>query len=333
MKKFLGSIMLILGLTAGLRGGVAAPVFEVEKQADRFQIRRDGKPFLNDLHVMIGPHRFGSAPEFSETVAPDGRRVWNAWSRRDNTRFRLEIILSKDKTELEINFSSEAPAYPEHTVRVVRMTMPWELCDGCDFKMLLDNGRNWKETKGKFSRQQLARPQNSRFTALNLAGAPVLLDANPRGAGDENSMYRSGVVRGVMTVETLAEGVSFRAGSAFDSNGGMIAFKLVIRPGVFEDFDRYHALRSFKYRQPLPVNRSYSFGAAQTGRMYTHADTLAWDGKRGAGWLENGGLEVKSSDFQGAYFSAVSGRDKSFAVGGLPDGLYLALMSKYCFFG
>lgn len=315
--------MFFWSLTSVLHGGIAAPVFEVEKQADRFQVRRDGKPFLNDLHILIGPHRFGSAPEFSETVLPDGRKAWNAWSRRDNTRFRLEIVLSKDKTELEINFSSEAPAYPEHTVRVVRMTMPWELCDGCDFRMLLDNGRSWNETKGKFSRQQLNWHKNSRFTALDIAGAPVLLDANPRGAGDENSMYRSGVVRGVMTVETLNDGVSFHAGSTFDSNGGMIAFKLVIRPGVFEDFDRCHALRSFRYRQPLPVNRSYSFGAAQTGKTYTHADTLGYDRKRGAGWLESDGLEVKKSDFQGAYFSAVSGKDRTFAVGGLPDGLYL----------
>jgi len=319
---FFLSVMALL-LTVSARAAQQDEL-SVVQSADKFRIMRGGKLFLDDLHVIIGAYRFGIAHESEKQLLPDGRQAWNIWSNDEKSRFRLEIVLSCDKKELEISFASAMQAYGENSGRVVRMLMPWSVADGAGFTMLLDNGRRWNEFTGKFSPDSLNWVKRSRFTALELKDSScILLDSNPRGAGDENSMYSRGVVRGFNTVEPLAAGIRLTGGSSFDQTGGMIAWKMVIRPGVFADYSKHHALKSFTYTQALPAENHFSFGAEKTGKLFRHIDNAACTANGAAGWKNPAAVKIEKSPYNGVYYSAVSGKDQTLVVKNVRNGLHL----------
>ncbi|MBE6381268.1 MAG: hypothetical protein E7047_10110 [Lentisphaerae bacterium] len=328
MKNFYCFLLACMLLLPVAGSAADSGKLSVVQTREKFRILHNDKILLDDLHVAVGNDRFGTAPEFDEKILPDGRKVWNVWSRDEKSLFRLELALSQDSRELEISFSASTKAYGRTGARVVRMVMPWSVAKNARYRMLLDNGRSWNPAEGVFTPGEINWNKRSRFTALSLAdGSDILLDSNPRGAGDENSMYSRGVVRGFKSVAPKADGVHLVGGSSFDKTGGMIAFKMVIRPGKFEDYDKFHALKSFKYTQSLPCERSFSFGAERTGKNFIHADDQLLSGKNQFGWQSSCNLTLVRSGLPGMYYSGVRGSDNAFVIKNLRNGLHLVTVN------
>ncbi len=109
----------------------------------------------------------------------------------------------------------------------------------------------------------------------------------------------------------------------------MTGSKVVLREAadLLEDYDAHHALRRFKYTDKFQPQRLYSFGATKHGSQFTAVDAAPYSPETMRGWLGSPALEIVSGAPEGAYYSALAGRDATFRLSGLAPGVHFATVA------
>ena len=289
--------------------------FEVLEKNGSLVIAQNGREIVSSIESS----GLDAGARTDERRLADGGRVWNRWTEQADSRIRQEVAVKGDGSEVEITMIGECDAYPAKPERQIVLTVPWRAVAGKSYRGLLGNGRAWREGQGVFADDQPSGPEVWRY--LEIDG--LVFDFNPIGAGDDALSYTTGAIRGVWKVGREGETLRFSSGSTLPERGGMTGAKVVIRAGRMEsDYPSHHALRTYHYPERLPISRLYSLGAARHGAQYVSSDLAEYTSERGYGWLDARGLRVVNTGAEGAFYSAVAGRDAVFRLTGLVPGLH-----------
>jgi len=310
-------------LTAAL---TASAGFELRETNGQCTVLHNGRELISRLKMVLTPD--APLPEGTRTSCEkrsDGTHLYQLWNENPETRFRCEVAVRPDL--VEITMVGEAPAFAAQLNRELRLSIPYDALRHAPYRALAGNGREFRETKGEFPGnppREMLPGSPFRFLATKVYGTDMIFDFMPLGAGDYCTTYKTGVIRGVWVVTGGRDKKTLRlsCGASQPWFGGFTGTKIVIREGEFKDYDKLHALRTFKYGDHLAAERLYSFGAKKHGKNYTSLDTLPYDAKRRAGWVEPKQLAVVNGAPEGVFYSHVAGKNGRFRVTGLRDGWY-----------
>ena len=309
----------VLACVAGAQG------FKLRLSDDgQCQIVEDGQVVIERVEPTVGEPFPGRL--IRELKQVDGMTVYNVWSEEKDCRYRQEVAVPEDGSRVEITFACSGEAYTERPLCGVSVELPYSLIENASFEGLYGNSRKWLKMDSTFTSENMERIEKEQWRFMALKGSPlgeVIFDFHPRGAGDENAMYRAGVVRGVWKVERKGGMLVLKANTDFGERGGTFHAKMVLRRGVFEDYDTLHAMKSFTYKSRVTPERRLSFGAVKKGASYEPADCKAFDAASGYGWVSDTGTLSVATSGDGVFYSSVNGHDGKFQCSALKPGLYI----------
>ena len=99
--------------------------------------------------------------------------------------------------------------------------------------------------------------------------------------------------------------------------------KVIIREGVFADYDKLHAQRTFGYGDAFKPLALYSFGENKVGDIYKEMNLRSYSPRNRAGWVDFPELKAFTVAPQGAYYSHMAGKDAVFRRSNLAPGYYI----------
>jgi len=305
--------------------------FEVKEIDGNFTLWHDGKLMLSAIETYTG--KSWTPPEGtrkSEAMLPDGSKVYQLWNENDNYKFRREIAVMANGT-VEITMAGEAAAFNSNLTRMVQIRVPFEAVKGEKFQALRDDGRKWLPVDGCFAPDMAdgglpTRPY--RFFCVNINNKPIIFDFLSQGAGDYCTGYGTGAIRGIWSATKRGNEIIFNTGSTLPWYGGFTGAKLVIREGKFTDYSKLHAQKTFVYNYHLAPERLYSFGGNKVGKLYRAMNLNTCAANRDGGWVDAGNLKVVNGSSEGAYYSAVAGKNGEYKVGNLRDGWYIITLGS-----
>ncbi|MBQ7179385.1 MAG: hypothetical protein IJS08_18355 [Victivallales bacterium] len=319
--------------------------FTVEQTGDTsFKVFHRGKLLIESISATgCNEGDFGLPPiRHVKKTLSDGTQVWTSWSENLDTAIRQEIAVKGDGSEVEFTMIGEIPLYGQESTRNVQIKLPWNAINGCKYEGLLINGRQWTTDSGALDDKTPAKGSIGKnvfrylvFSGGNAAASGVVFDFNPIGAGYYGLAHPLGGIRGVFSVMRNENQVLMNGGagelsapSGSKASSGVTGAKLVLREGNFkEDYPTHHAWTKYTYNDRLPLSNLYSFGSSKHGKMYTDGNLAQYDDKKGFGWLNVQGLSSLQGAYEGAFYSAVKGKDASFKIGNLPPGLHILQIS------
>ncbi|MBR4674347.1 MAG: hypothetical protein IKP00_07780 [Victivallales bacterium] len=309
-----------------LLSSILAARLTVEPQGDSFVVKRDGNVLIESVIMETDIPMEQANVQTSQQTMADGTRVWERWCEDRDNRFRLEVAERADGA-VEITMTGEIDALSTNLTRNLALTMPTGCLADKEFQALADNGRAWRPVKGRFT-------ANSSGIYRWLACDGLTFDFNPIGPIDDCSMYRLGAIKGIWRVWINNGALNLQAGSTLPNCGGFTGTKLVLREGVYEDYDSLHSVRLFTYSQALPPVRLFSFGDNRVGRQYTPAN-LPFDAKRGFGWTDGKAVPApRTGSPEGAYYAHVHDKGtRTFRVAGLQKGFHIVTVGAGNFGG
>jgi len=315
MKKLAALTVLLLGTT------VFAGNFSISGEKDDLVIKYNDEVLVKALKVRA-PEPF---TKFDYKVLPDGSRVWNAWNENPDNKYRREIALRPDNC-VEITLSFDVPIFTEDRLRAAYMHLPYEFFADGEYQALTTNGRSWKPISGTFAANAPSKPfpdRPWRFMAFEKGDKKLIFDFNPIGAGDYCMMYTGGAVRSVWAVERKGDEMVMSIGTNVPVANDFTGMKVIIREGVFEDYDKLHAQRSFSYGDAFKPLALYSFGDNVVGGIYTPNNLRSYSVRNRAGWVGFPELKTYTASKEGAYYSHMAGKDAVFRRSNLAPGFYI----------
>lgn len=323
MKKKI--VFCMLGWAAAL--AAAAGDFTLESTGQDTRVTYRGKPLVKSVTTQVLKNgKFAPDAKFSSAVLPDGSKVFNIWSENHASDFRQECALSADGNVVEITYAAFNDANNRYQRKTLELVLPYELFEGGKFEALYGNGRRFNKCEGSFDptlKSGAIYPQPLRFMAVTKGDMKLIFDFNPLGPGDYIHGWQQGNIRGVWEVLREGDNLILRQRTSLAATGNMTGSKIRIMRGSFEDYFKLHALKTYTYIEQLPAQNQFSFGATATGKNYIHADCAVFSGKKRFGWLDPAGIKAFCHSPQGAYYSHVTGTDKTFRIGGLNDGIHI----------
>ena len=301
--------------------------YQVIPEGATCRILRDGKPFISTIGNPItgskaGPYKY----KVDKQTLKDGSVVWNFTSTDPRLNCRMEVALLKGGSELEITASTSRPAKTDMRTKpqpLLGFKLAPEFYRDAEYDGLMDNTRVWNRKKGSLTDfSKFPFRKYWRYLTLRKGDDSVIFDINPIGPGDFESNSGVGICRGIAWIQADEKGMEIRWPNTIYSFGGMVAAKMRIKDGRFEDYHNDHALKTFMYTDPLKAQYQLCFGAKKYGKKYTSADGKAFDAKRGWGWV--GAMPDKTvTTGAGAYYSHQAGKNGHYRFSGLKDGLHL----------
>lgn len=313
-------IILAAAATAGM--GISAGDFSFDS-SNGLQVRYKGRVVVSSDRLMFDKKVVPIKDKRSEQI--NGNPVVNAFDTVDDIKFRREVALRENGSEIEITFQAFVPAYhpltesdPEsHTKRknlTYQLIIPPDVFSNSTFSA--HTGRSGRSTHitGTLPKKS-PRGYSVRHISLVKDGQSLVFDANPKGVGSQGQGW--GLSRdGRDWVFTIAITPRFC--------GGTLTGKMVILTGDEKTHDLHHAHRNYRYFERLAAEHRFVFGAEKFGNFYTAAHIQPYSEKKKSGWLDNPQLTIRRFAPEGALYSAVAGKVPAvFRVGGLRNGVYL----------
>ena len=229
------------------------------------QVERDGQPLVRSISVDRGALD-GRDVRRSTVVAKDGSKVWNVWSEDEGRKFRLEVAERKDGA-VEITMAGHVDGESASRLRFLRLGLATGSLKDASWRSVSSASfRRFNVTSGTFAAD--SKKMISRFLAVD----GVTFDFNPFGVGDYYAAAGEGwrhidTLIGIWNVTPGPDRVEFSAGEeVLTPWGGYTGAKVVIREGVFEDFDRYHSRRTFHYDDEFKASVANDVAAGGTFR-------------------------------------------------------------------
>ena len=322
MKSAVACCVLLLAARAAQAGAL-----DVVERDGSLSVVCGGRTVVSSLAVDRGDVGDGDV-RTSTAELPDGSKVWNRWSEVRDRRFRVEVAKRADGA-VEITMAGTVDAESAVRRRWLELRLSEDVFRGQPFEVVNDNISVFQRRTGVFA--DGLKPQTCRW----LASSGFTFDLNPLGPGDDFGATKSTADGHSDSVRAWAElasdgtGWTIRAGDDVRSAyGGYIGAKIVIREGMFDDYDKFHLIRKYHYMKPLVASHLLAFGSPRRGSAYAEGD-VAYLSTRGYGWTQDfsrDNCQRKSivGFREGAYYSALAGTSPdTYRIGNLADGHYL----------
>ena len=313
-------ILLLMAAAACI--GVCAGDFSFDT-ANALQVKCKGR-------VVVSADRL----TFDEKVVPirdkrtekiNGNTVINAFDTVDDIKFRREVVLRENDSEVEITFQAFIPAYHKltesdpdnHTKRkslTYQLIVPSDVFSNSSFSA--HTGRSGRSTliTGTLPKKS-PRGYSVRHISLVKDGQSLVFDANPKGVGSQGSGW---------SLDRYGKDWVFSIAVTPRFCGGTLTGKMVILTGDEKTHDLHHAHRNYRYFERLAAEHRFVFGARKFGKFYTQAASTAYNDQQKFGWV--GQKESNTLNFapEGALYSAIAGNKPAlFRVSGLRNGVYI----------
>jgi len=313
----------LLALVFGACGVVstAQAALSVREAGDgTFDILRDGVPVVCNVRTTFGspgPVKI----EKAQLVAPDGSRVWERWSGEKEGRFRFELVERKDGA-IEVSILGSGDATTKNRWRNIEFALPADVYAGKPWQGLLNSGTKPKDGSGAFG-------QPGKRTICFLATEGLVFDFSPFGVTEHAGTGHRAVAPITYFTFDAAGGAKARyTSNIVGTSGGCCGAKLVLREGVFADYDRLHPLKSFWYSQRMASSHLLKFGAPAAGNneLVHYVDGDVPFEKR-YGWVGDVVREKHVGNPTGAWYSQVSGRGQAtYRIAGIADGWHVVTL-------
>ena len=307
-------------------GGVFAGEFALHNNGFQNKISYNGKNLIEKItSKVLAKGEF--APDAKQSFE---NNISNIWSENPASLFRQEVSVTADKKSVEINFLAFNDAYNRYQGKSIDVVLPYSLFEGAEFEGLHTNGRGYQVRRGKLTS---ATPNGSiekrlfRFFTIKKGDTKLIFDFNVQGPADYFSCWRQHTIRSVWDVIRFNDKLIMRMQTGLPLSGSFVGAKLRVTEGVFADYSKLHPWKAFHYNSQLKPQNLFSFGAENTGKVYTHADLQTFDAKHNYGWLDNRGMTAQVHSPQGAFYSNVSGKDKTFRISNLHPGIHLVTVT------
>lgn len=322
MKGACACVLLLAALTA------RAGSLDVVERDGLLSVVCGGRTVVSSLTVDRGDVGDGDV-RTSYAELPDGSKVWNRWSEVRDRRFRLEVAKRADGA-VEITLAGQMEPSSACRRRILDLHLPDASFRGKDYELMSENIEVYRKLTGRFDGSE------TNLCARWLFADGLVFDFNPLGPGDEFGATKPGegwahvdAVRGYAYLSSESGGWRISIGDEVKSSyGGYVGGKVVIREGSFEDYGRFHLIRTFHYANQLAPVRLLAFGSPLRGPDYAEGNVRFLAG-RGYGWendLSRGNSERKPvvGFREGAFYSALGREGEDvYRFDGLPDGHYL----------
>ena len=307
-------------------GGVFAGEFALTNNALQNKITYNGQDLVEKISSkVLAQGEF--TPDAKKSFTPG---ISNIWSENPASLFRQEVALAADKKSVEISFLAYNDAFQRHPGKTLEIVLPYSFFEGAEYEGLHTNGRFWKTCQGKLTAQT---PNGAidrrlfRFFTIKKGDTKLIFDFNVQGPADYFSSWRQYTIRAIWDVRRAGDKLIMRMQTSLPSSGGFVGAKLRIYEGGFADYHKLHAWKAFHYNSQLRPKNLFSFGAKNTGKVYTHADLQLFNQQNKAGWLDNSNLKSHINSPNGAYYSNVSGKDKTFRISDLTPGIHIVTVT------
>ena len=316
------SILLLICSALSLFAGE----YQVVPKDNSFQIFRKGKLLISSVNSPFTDTQQGQYSFKCDTqTLADGSKVWNYTSTDPRLNCRLEVALMSNGI-IELTATNQAP-YP-YDVRtkpqpLLEVEIVPEFFESANFAGLRNRGIKFEEQRGSISNpEQFKEKCIWRYFTLSNGGDSVIFDMNPIGPGSFEMGNGVGVCRGIGSIFRRNGNLVIRFTNTIYSFGGMITSKLIIRDGVFEDYDQLHALRELMYTDRMHAQYLLSFGSTTHGNAFTTADGALYDAAKQYGWVKGAPMQTITTT-SGAYYSHQAGKDGIYQLTGLKNGLHI----------
>lgn len=318
--KFLSAVffaVLVFSLCAG--------EYKIVPKGPSFQIFRNGKLLVNKVESpLTSKSRYSYKVE--KKVLKDGSQVWNFISTDKRLNYRMEAALLDKGRCVEITAAAARPALSKEKTAgpLMAFELPREFFQGAQYEGLENVTHSWSKKTGVLTLPaKFPRGKYWRWMGLKNKEASVIFDFNPFGPGYGlvNTWY--GVCRGVALLSQRND--AFRMNWPFtlwSSFGGYLSAKLRIKDGTIADYSKDHALKRFQYVRPIERQHLFSFGSLKHGNYYTSANGKKYDSVLKWGWISGRPAKTVTTG-SGAYYSHQAGKNSTFRISGLTDGLHL----------
>lgn len=304
-----------------------AATYQVIPEGASCQILRNGKLFISTIENPITGSKEGAYKyKVERKRLKDGSSVWNFTSIDSRLNCRMEVALLNKNSELEITVSTSRPSKMNMKTKpqpLLGLKLVPDFYCQAEYDGLLDAGRVWNRKQGSMTNpSQFPQGKYWRYLTLRKDKDSVIFDINPIGPGDFEASNGVGICRGIAWIRATEKNMEIRWPNTIYSFGGMVAGKIRIKDGVFNDYYNDHALNTFMYTDPLKAQYQICFGSKKQGKKYTPGDGKAFDPKMGWGWV--GTMPDKTvTTGAGAYYSHQAGKNGHYRFSGLIDGLHL----------
>ena len=296
-------------------------VLTVVETGGRFQVLRDGVPFVSSIVTDRGAVDETDV-QSSFAKRADGTKVWNRWSQAGDRSFRMEVGERADGA-VELTMQAQIAFDSDIRKRWLELSLPHSALDGRRYRSVVATVRRFEPVEGAFDADFVE--MKSRWMAVD----GLTFDFNPIGPGDDEACDSEGwshqdSMRGTWYVRKEEDRWTIRAGATPPTPwGGYVGAKLVIREGTFDDYDRIHAIRDFFYGQEMSAFPCLSFGAPKAGKRYSDGN-VPYAESRGYGWQTDGrGARPAVGHPEGANYSHVSGEgEATYRLAPLRDGVH-----------
>lgn len=302
----------------------ALAALDVRESGGKLEVLRDGEVLIGSVRMDRGGLGEDDV-ESSFIRLPDGSRVWNRWSKRQDRSFRMEVAMRADGA-VEITMQSQVAFDTPHRRRMLELSIPDRVLSGKRYESVFASVRRFKKEDGVFG--DGTGVLRSRWLAVD----GVTFDFNPLGPGDDEACDGEGwshmdSMRGIWYVQKSGRGgwTASAGAEPLTPWGGYAGTKVVIREGVFSDYDDIHMLRSFFYGQEFWPTALLSFGAKKAGSRFANGE-VPYESSRGYGWETGAAADrsLSSRHPSGTVYSAIRGeKPMTYRVDCRRKGVYI----------
>ncbi len=326
MKRF-GIVFLLAGVCT-----VMAQEFKL-LDSGNLKVEQGGKVIVSGERHSLFPDGGFPGQQTREEETADAK-VFNVFGEKDGFKFRREIAIKKDGSEIEINVQTQCPAYsenvPEEGINYL-IELPYETFDGSSYTALRGRASKLTQFSGALKPNEVGALFSDKVRCLFLSGGDygeLCIDCDPKGVNSHGDYGPTGVV-GQWEIKRVEDKLILRLLYSPRFFGGSINGKLVLYKGNAKDFDKRHSHRSFRYFSVLEAERNYVFGAQTFGKDFKAAHDALFSEKARFGWRDATGLKAVNYAPSGSLYSAMYGSGKKvFAMSGMRKGLHIVTVAS-----
>jgi hypothetical protein len=331
MKKH--QSLLLSGMLCGiaLSGTAADKVFELGKTADSRLKWRGSELITKDYITYLPGYDFAKNSEACKKVKDQHNwTVVNTWGKTLDMTYRKEIGISPDNKAIELNVQMTQPPYKgpaNQSSFAYTFKVPLKTLQGMKWKAI--TGRGCYDPKARSGIINSSTPNGNfigdgvRWLALDGNGKKLVFDFNPEGVTTFND-FGPNRIQGLWQIRKEGDKISFSFGRTKMLHGFTLNSKLAIFEGSFDDYEKRHGHKKYRYFSELPPAVQYCFGAPKFGKLFSQASAVPYSAKQGFGWLDNSKIKKQSFLPSGAVYSSVySDAPATFKTKVPKPGLYL----------
>ena len=325
--------LLLSGMLCGLAisGTAADKVFELNSKADT-RVKWRGTELINKDYISYLPEKSfaKSSAEVKTTQDKQNWTVVNTWGKTPDMSYRKEVGLSSDGKTVELNVQMTQPPYKGLAGQkyfAYTFKIPAKVFEGMKWKAI--TGRGCYDPKTRQGTLASSTPDGNfigdgvRWLAWEGNGKKLVFDFNPEGVMTFND-FGPNRIQGLWQIRKEGDQISFSFGRGKTLHGGTLNSKLLIFEGSFDDYQKRHSHKKYRYFSELPPAVQYCFGASNFGKDFTQAEVEKFSEKRGFGWLDNQGIKKHSIKSSGALYSSVFSNSPAVFKAKVPmPGLYM----------